>query len=130
MINHESNTPTLKPKLLGLPRPLAGAICGVLLVVTIGLFFWKAGWSNLAMAFLYPSALLEIAGIRKIFPSFGHDPSTTYLIASGISLIPPAIIGSMIVSSNEKTKKTGSIFLWIYIILWMVAAFFFGSIAT
>jgi len=108
LINQESNGSTSASMLFGLPRPIAGALAGVLFFLFLVLIFsiWdtKAG--------LLQAALLAPGFLAMMF--FHMDAPIGFLL---ISSFPPALIGSLIVSTKKTIRIRGIILLVVYLIV-------------
>lgn len=117
-INQESKALTPDSKLLGLPRPLAGALIGILLFLLIEFSLWRANLGTLAMGLNYPGLFMD---------SLIRIPVDVLII--GISSLPAGIIGLLFSSKNMMPKIFGAIFLTIHIILWIIFSFFFSIMA-
>ena len=114
-------------KIFGLPRPLAGALIGILifLVILLPLKFWD--YSSLL---LYRLALnLELLGRLTIITlgtsaKIDMPTSLSNLVSITVSAIPAWIAGWQIGSINKSTRMRGIVFLVSYL-LFIVA---FGAL--
>ncbi len=118
-----------EPKLFGLPRPLAGAVTGVLVFLVILLPLKYLDYSSLL---LYRLALnLELPG-RLTIVMLGTAaridlPSTVAnLVSIAISAIPAWIAGWQIASPNRSKRSQGIVFTIVYL-LFIVA---FGTLLS
>lgn len=112
-----NNSP--EPKLFGMPRPLAGALIGVLIFLLIILPLKYLDYSSLL---LYRLALnLELLGrltivllgtAARIDLPFG----VANLLSITISAIPASIAGWQIGSHKESTRRNGIVFLVSYLL--------------
>ncbi|MEO7840471.1 MAG: hypothetical protein ABIU06_14075 [Anaerolineales bacterium] len=114
-LNPKSNEPTSEPKLFGLPRPLAGALIGILLFLIVEFLLWRANLGELAMGLNYPG--LFIASLIGLPLDF---------LIIGISSIPAAIMGSLFSSKDMTPKIFGVTLLLAHVILWIVFSIFFS----
>ena len=117
-INQESNETTSSKKLFWLSRPLLGALIGILSFLLIEVIFWS---TNLFTGFI----ILISPGILTawtIIPSSMQWSTSiglrilSYSIIFGISAIPPAVLGSFIISKEKEPRSAGIVLSIIYII--------------
>jgi len=120
--SQESNVLTSKPKLFGLPRPWVGAIIGIILFLLVEVIFWITKLMTAFLILLSPGIL---AGWIIIPPTIAWSTSNasralSYSVLAVISAIPPAILGSRIVSREKETRLFGIALSIIYFILLLV----------
>lgn len=112
-----NNSP--ESKLFGLPRPLAGALIGVLIFLIILLPLKYLDYSSLL---LYRLALdLELLGRLTIVmlgtvARINLPSGVGNLLSIVISAIPAWIAGWQIGSHNESTRRKGIVFLVSYLL--------------
>lgn len=111
--------PSPEPKVFGLPRPLAGALIGVLIFLII---FLPLKFLDYNSIFLYKLALnLELLG-RLVVLMLGTasrinlPASAINLVSIVVSAIPAGIAGWQIVSLNPSTRMKGFVFLAGYLV--------------
>ena len=112
-------SPSPEPKVFGLPRPLAGALIGVLIFLII---FLPLKFLDYNSIFLYKLALnLELLG-RLVVLMLGTasrinlPASAINLVSIVVSAIPAGIAGWQIVSLNPSTRMKGFVFLAGYLV--------------
>src|SRR5688572_22900949 len=121
--NIESSTKaTIKPKLMGLPRPIAGALIGIFIFLLITAIFRL---TNLFTAFIILISPGILTGWIIIPGTIAWSTSViteliNYSVLLGISSIPPGIFGSLIVSDEKKIRSEGMILLIIYLVFLLV----------
>ena len=111
--------PTPEPDLFGLPRSWAGAVIGILLFTGI-LVFLKIKESIFFLVVLFPGSWVigtvglsdNILGLSDL----AYD-ILTYSISYIFSCIPPAVLGSLIISRNKVIREFGSALLAIYLLI-------------
>ena len=109
-LQQESNEAAPEQKLLGLSRPLAGALIGILL------------YSLLVLLSLI--AKLEWFGLTILLPGIAASNSLDnrffrVIILFGVPSVPFALFGSLILSKQEAKKTIGTLALIIYFLLLM-----------
>ena len=120
---NNSETQTVPSKRFGLPRPLAGALIGTLLFLTILLPLKFLNYNSLL---LYRLALdLELPGrltivILAMVAKIGVPKGAVHLVSISISAIPAWIAGWQIGSPNKSTRISGIIFVVIYLLCIML----------
>lgn len=121
MNERKSETDSVEPKMLGLPRHLAGGLIGVIVFESIIVF---------RNQFRFDMSLVEIIFTGLIFPgaalwfimgmlSESQMPlqaSLTFLslMAYGFSSIPAGLLGSFLISTKKPIRTIGIVFLVIY----------------
>jgi hypothetical protein len=109
-----------KSKLLGLPRPLAGAVIGVLgyLVILLPLKLLETNFVALSFLSLDVELLGRMTvGALSAFADFAMPETLSSIVSVIISAIPPAILGWLIGSYRRSIRITGIILLVIYLLL-------------
>ena len=132
-MNQKSHERTSNTKLFGLPRPLAGALIGILSFLLVRLLFWSVGLNPFAVGLLYPGlwSLSTIESLIRVLPSsmsVVSDPLET-LVIYGVSSTPLAISGSLIISKNVILRIYGVILLVIHGLLWIFFSLLFGLVS-
>lgn len=118
-----------KSKLFGLPRPLAGALIGILIFLLILLPLKFLDYNS---PFLFMLALdLELPGRMTILilgMTAGIDLPESFLkaLSIAISAIPAGIAGRLIGSLKKSTRITGIVFSFLYLCFILT----FGSLLT
>jgi hypothetical protein len=107
----------LKPKFLGIPRPLAGAVIGffIFLIPSLFIFISRIYFTALFSAVLLGPGLLTY-WIISLALGLSADTHQIFLVlvAFGVSSIPPTIIGLLIGSYNNNWRVTGILLLLLY----------------
>ena len=122
-------TNSLETKLLNLPRPIAGALLGVLIFLLILLPLKFLDYNSLL---LYMFALdLELPGRMTILilgMTAGFDLPKSFLDALSITIsaIPAGIAGWLIGSLKKSTRTVGIVFSLMYLCFILA----FGSLLT
>ena len=118
ILNQASSTQISEANLFGLPREWAGAIIGILLFTGI-LIILQMKESAFSELLLFPGnwVLGTVRLSDNIFglPAFRYE-ALTYSIAYIFSCIPPAILGSLIISRNKGLREFGLALLGICIV--------------
>ena len=104
----------------GLTSSLWGVFTGIFSVLLLSLVFSSLGFDSLAAGFLFPGYWL-LDKIDSLHTSNSSLP--TFLIAYGVSSLPPALIGILIFSNRNILRISGVILLGIYAIFWTVFSF-------
>ena len=109
-------------KLFGLPRPLAGALIGILIFLLIAVIFRLTNLFTIFIILISPGILTgwmmipsEITWITSLTTKL-----INYSVLFGISSVPPGIFGSLIASNEKKIRSKGIILLLIYLIFLLV----------
>jgi hypothetical protein len=120
--SQESNVVTPRPKLFGLPRPWVGAIIGIILFLLVEFIFWTTKLMTAFLILLSPGILTRwiIIPPTIAWSTSNSSRALAYTILAVISAIPPAIFGSLIVSSEKETRSFGITLSIIYFILLLV----------
>jgi hypothetical protein len=110
LANQENNKFPHNPKLFGLPRPIAGALIGIVLFILIYLISNAAGFIILSAALLAPgiwaNLMFESAMDRLPISASAYD-FLSYAMAYIAAFIPPAILGSLFVSKKKEMRIIG-----------------------
>lgn len=96
-------------KLFGMHRPLAGALIGTFLFLLAEAILWSAKLITAFLILLSPGisiVWITIPGIIAWSTSI-EARILTYSILFGISAIPPAFLGSLVVSKEKVTRSKG-----------------------
>lgn len=109
------NQPVSKPKLLGLPRPLAGALIGILIFSLFLLLVRITESQYLLVIVLFPyyATIMFFSGFV-----FSLSQSENMFFLFLISSIPPAILGSLIFS-NKKAVAIGLLVTYVGISMFL-----------
>lgn len=122
--NKQSNEAIAKPKLFGLVQSIAGALIGILVfLIVLFLMIWGAKSRLLTAAMLSPGFLALIIISTTDLGSNIHALGYMIILFS-VSSIPPAIIGSLIVSKKKVKRTNGFILLGIYLVTSILAGIF------
>lgn len=124
LLSNTNDTETIiDPKLFGLPRPLVGAVIGVLVFLVLSSIAQGIEADLASAALLSPGYLtiliLSVTGLGAFVLILGGNA-----ILFSVSSIPPAIIGSLVISKKKETRRNGFILLGMYFIISMLAGFF------
>jgi hypothetical protein len=118
---------------LGLSRRWEGVMIGILSTVLIGLLCWGTGSKSFATGLFYPGylAIMTVESLTNALPSILAGPLQFLVALSGfaLSIIIPAIIGSLIISKRTIARTSGIILLVIHTALWIFFSFFFHIMA-
>ncbi len=106
-------------KILGLPRPLAGALIGILIYLAILLPLKFLDYNSLVLYFL--ALNLELLGritilIIGLTAKMDMPRNLSNLISVTVSTLPAGILGSLIGSSGKPTRRRGIIFAAFYLV--------------
>jgi hypothetical protein len=121
-LNIDSNAKAaIRPMLMGLPRPIAGALIGIFSFLIIVGIFWSTKLITAFLILLSPGILTAWI----ILPTIAWSTSITakiinYSVLFGISAIPPGILGSLIISKENATRLKGILLSMIYLIVLLV----------
>jgi len=113
---------TIKPKLMGLPRPIAGAIIGMFVFLLTVVIFRLTDLFTVLIILISPGILTA----WMIIPGTIAWSSTVaaklinYSIILGGSSIPPGICSSLIASEKREIRSKGIILLIMYLALLLV----------
>jgi len=117
LANKESVEITNEPKLLGLSRPTAGALSGIVLFLFTVAISLITKLEVIAITLLSPGVFTSFMLSPWILSSPFASEITAYSIIFGISVIPPAILGLLLVSKARKERINGIIMLVLYLII-------------
>lgn len=107
---------------LGLSRPWEGALLGILSALFVIILGWNIGFFYFfAIGLLYPSILvfLLIEPLTNALPPFLAGPLqfVAFFLGFGLSMIIPAISGSLIISKGIMRRTSGIMLMVIYLVL-------------
>ena len=117
--------PTKRNSLLGIPRPIAGAIIGftIFMLVTSPYFLlYLFPNSSVLLILSFFDAVLLAPGLLALFifgsflGSLGFENSLFFVFVFGASSVPSIIIGYLIGSHERNWRQTGIIFLVLYVL--------------
>ena len=117
-LNQESNEPTPESTMFGLPRPLAGALIGILIFVFIIRLSQSTSLEIVEVIFLAPGYLASWIIADILSGGLFESETLTYTILYGISGLPPAILGLLFFS--KRAKVLGIILIIVYFVLSLV----------
>lgn len=120
-LNQESDEVISDPKLLGLPRPLVGALIGILVFLLLFSIAWFTEWNYLVYVVFSPYYILTLFFSRFMFSLSPFEDRILPFLTSGIS---PALIGSLMISKKRRKKTNGVTFFWIYLFISLALGFF------
>jgi hypothetical protein len=121
--NIESNAKaTIRPMLMGLPRPIAGAVIGIFIFLLVEIMFRLI---NLFTAFIVLLSPGVLTGWILIPSTIALSTSVTaklinYSVLFGISSIPPGILGSLIAADEKVIRSKGIILSLIYLVFLLI----------
>jgi hypothetical protein len=119
IFNQASRTQTSESNLLGLPRPWAGAVIGILLFTAI-LVILQVKESFFFEVLLFPGnwVLGTVRLSENVFnlSDFVYDV-LTFSFVYIFSCIPPAILGSLIISRNKVIREFGFALLGVCLLI-------------
>ena len=108
-LNEKESTPSIpEPKLLRLPRSLAGALIGILVYVLILMILFLTKAQMLYLILFWPGTIASM---------YSDDYSLISMLA--VSSIPFAVLGSFFTSRNQRTRIIGMVALILYLGLTM-----------
>jgi hypothetical protein len=117
-LNQESNEPTPESTMFGLPRPLAGALIGILIFVFIIRLSQSTSLEIVEVIFLAPGYLASWIIADILSGGLFESETFTYTIRYGISGLPPAILGLLFFS--KRAKVLSIILIIVYFVLSLV----------
>lgn len=116
----QSSEATPEPKMMSRASIFAGAFTGIFSVLLLSLLLRSMGFDSLAAGFLFPGYwLLDKINSLSTLPAF--------LIAYGVSSIPPVVIGILIFANKDVIRIAGVLLLGIYAFFWTIFSFSFIS---
>jgi len=117
MSSYAEPTPGLK--ILGMPRPLAGALIGILLFLLIMLPLKL--WGNNSLFLLFLQLDMDLLGrIVIALTNLDLPEKIAEILSVVISAIPPGILGWLIGSTKRSTRITGMVLAAIYLCILLV----------
>jgi hypothetical protein len=118
----EINKSTNTSKLFGLPRTTTGVLIGVLIFLLVEAIFRITNLFTAFIILLSPGVIVAWMTIPRTIAWGGSITAMliNYSVLFGISSIPPAILGSLIISDKKETKSKGIILSIIYLIILLI----------
>jgi hypothetical protein len=133
LANQGNNKFHHQAKLFGLPRPIAGALIGILLFILIFLVSSGIGDMVFARTLLGPGdwtyTKLESVMVRLPISASAYG-FLAYAIIYVASSIPFAVLGSLILSKKKTTRTIGFVLFVIYCTLSLIGALLASVFAT